>query len=466
MKKLIDLIISTIEKYRLLDQNDKVLIALSGGPDSVALFHLLGLLAAKYNLSLAAAHVNHFLRKDAGKDQEFCRRLCQAHGYSFHSKKFDIRANARKYKIGLEEAGRQVRYGFFEDLCKNYGYTKIATGHTADDSAETFLLNLIRGADLGGLGGIPPKRDNITRPLIEISKAEVLIFLNDNRLSYRVDKSNLSEKYKRNLVRKKVMPVFNDINASALKHILQACRNIRTGYEFLETETEKLYDKCRIKESNTQIILDLGKLPPYYESLKSWILLRAYARLTGESRRPNSEKIDRAVNLLRSGSITFLDSSVVVSNHAGKLILCRPPRPIKRIRLKNDYGNEINGSDLILQTETLEDFSLEKLLKNNDESVAYLDFERVSDLSVRSFEDGDRFRPLGMKGSKKLVDYFNDKGVPLVYKKSIPVVISGEEIAWIAGYGISENFKVTDNTRKVLKLSFINNERTDEDINF
>jgi len=459
MKRLTDRITSSIDKYSLLGFNDRVLIALSGGPDSVALFHLLGLLADKYNISLAAAHVNHCLREDADQDQKFCRQLCRAYGYKFHSRKANIKAYAKKHKMGLEEAGRLIRYDFFQSLSEKHGYLKIATGHTADDSAETFLLNLVRGADLGGLGGIPSKRDNIIRPLIEISKADILAFLKENRLTFMVDKSNLSDIYKRNLIRNKVVPALKRINAGALDHISRAGQNLRTSYEYLEAETGKLYDECLVKESNTQIILDLGKLPAYHKSLKSWILLRAYFRLTGDLRRPGSDKIEQAINLLRSGSQISLDSSIIVSNHAGKLILCRPLRPIKRIRLKNKGKIEINGSCLKLQIETLGDFDLEMILSNDDENTAYLDKGKTGELSVRGFKDGDRFRPLGMKGLKKLSDYLNDKGVPLILKKSIPIVISGKEIAWIAGYGISEIFKVTDKTKRVLKLQLINSER-------
>jgi len=460
MKRLTDRVVSTIDKHNLLDFNDKVLIALSGGPDSIALFHLLGLLADKYKLTLAAAHVNHCLRKDADKDLEFCRQLCRAYGYKFYSRKVDIKNYAGKHKMGLEQAGRRIRYDFFRTLSEKFNYTKIATGHTADDSAETFMLNLVRGADLGGMGGIPPMRDNIVRPLIEIKKTDILAFLKENRLTYRVDKSNLSDKYKRNIIRNKVIPALKRINAGALDHISRASQNIRASFGFLEAETEKLYGKCLVKESNTQIILDLGKLPAYYESLKSWILLRAYFRLTGDLRRPDSDIIEQAINLRRSGSITFLDSSIVVSNHAGKLILCRPPRPIKRIRLKNNGKNEISGSDLILQMETLEDFSSEMIFSNDDENIAYLDSGKISELSVRSFKEGDKFQPLGMKGSKKLSDYLNDKNVPLIFKKSIPIVFSGNEIAWVAGHGISENFKVTDKTRRVLKIQLIIDEKS------
>ncbi|MCP4582670.1 MAG: tRNA lysidine(34) synthetase TilS [candidate division Zixibacteria bacterium] len=443
------------ERFDLFRQGDRVLIALSGGPDSVALLHLLGLLQHQWNLTIAVAHVNHCLREEAAGDQRFCRVLSRANGYKFHSKKVDIPVRAKKLKIGFEQAGREARYGFFQRLCEKFDYTRIATAHTADDSAETFLLNLIRGANFGGLGGIPPKRNNIIRPLIESPKAEILEFLKLNGLSYRIDESNRDNTQSRNLIRNKIIPVLRNINAKASRHIARAGRDISIGYGFLEDEVEKLYQKCLVNESNTQITLDLEKLPTYYDSLRSWILLRAYFHLTDDNKRPDSTKIERAVNLSRRGAVTLLGSGIIVSNHAGKLILCRPLEQVKRIRLRRNSKTKLTDSGLAIQVEIIDGFSVKDIEKGNDESIAFLDNDKVSKLTVRGFIEGDKFQPLGMRGTKKVADYLNDKGVPLVFKKSIPIVLSNDDIIWIAGYGIAEKFKVTVKTSKVLKIQML-----------
>ena len=452
MYKLLGKIESTDRRYKLFSRNDRILIALSGGPDSVALFHLLYHLAPKYNLSLAAAHVNHCLRRESDDEHKFCQTLCRVHGVKFHSKKYDISALAKRHKVGLEQAGRRSRYAFFQTLCNKFSYTKIATGHTADDSAETLLLNLIRGSHLGGLSGIPPQRQNIIRPLIEITKSDIIKFIRDNRLSYRLDLSNLSDDYNRNIIRNKVFPILQKINSRALRNISKASLNIRQSAEFIEYEVEEIYNKCLIDESNTQIILDLRKLPSYYKSLESWVLLKAYFRLTGEFKSPGSNRIMQTLALDRTGAAAFLDAGVVVFYHSGRLILCRPPVRIRRISLVRGETVRLGKSDLTISAEIVGYVNWSQIKTNDDESVAYLDNDKPGSLIVRGLKQGDKFSPLGMKGTKKVVDYLNEKGVSRINKSSIPIVTSGPDIVWIAGYGIADKFKVTQKTEQVLKL--------------
>jgi len=455
MQKLIARIKSADRRYRLFKQNDRILIALSGGPDSVALFHLLNLLAPLYNLSLAVAHVDHGLRQESADDRKFCRALCRAHGLKFHSRRFNIKAIARQKKIGVEQAGRQCRYDYFQALSEKFGYTKIATGHTADDSAETFLLHLVRGAHLGGLSGIPPRRDNIIRPLIEINKNDLLEFLNNYGLSYRLDRTNLGDDYNRNIIRNKVVPYLQRINNQALRNISRACQNFSTSLAIIEDKVEDLYKRCLIDESNNQITLDLRRIPEYYKSLESWILLRAYFRLTGESRRPDSNKIIQAVNLKRRGSVALLDAGIIACNHSGRLILCRPQTRIKRIKLMKGETVRLGNTNLMIKTELVKKVNMDVITSNDNESIAYLDDASLDNLAVRSIKEGDRFRPLGLKGTKKVADYLNEKGAPRILKPSIPVVTSGNDIVWLAGYGIDDRYKVTEKTKRVLKFKLL-----------
>lgn len=452
MQKLLNRVESANRRYGLFTRNDKILVALSGGPDSVALFHLLCLLAPEYNLTLAAAHVDHKLRRFSDEDRKFCRMLCCVHGVKFHSKRVDIAALSRRMGVGIEQTGRQVRYSYFDSLSDKYGYTRIATGHTADDTVETFLLNLARGADIGGLRGIPPKRGKVIRPLIEICKADILDFLKEFGLSYRVDESNLEDTYNRNIIRNKLIPGLQKINLGALRHISKASEKIRESFDIVDDMVEKLYRRCLVNESNTQITLDLKKLKSYSISLKNWILLRAYFRLTGNYSRPDSEKIERAVNLKRRGSFIQLDDGVLVSNHAGKLILGKPQGRIGRITVRVGEIVKLGRTGLKIKAEKSDEVNLAEVKNNTDECRAYLDFDRIGKLTARGLKEGDRFKPLGMKGSKKVVDYLNDRGLPRIFKSSIPIVTSDGEIVWLAGFGIADGYKVTGCTKRVLKL--------------
>ncbi|OQX90636.1 MAG: tRNA lysidine(34) synthetase TilS [candidate division Zixibacteria bacterium 4484_95] len=356
---------------------------------------------------------------------------------------------------GIEQAGRQARYNYFSKLSDKYGYTKIATGHTTDDAVETFLLNLARGADMGGLGGIHHKRENVIRPILGISKTEILNFLKEFGISYMVDESNIEDTYNRNIIRNKLIPVLKKINPGALKNISKASEKIREGFDIIDDIVDKLYQRYVLEESNTKIVLDLRKIKKYNEGLINWIFLRAYSRLTGDYSRPESEKIERAVNLKRRGSFIQFKGEILVSNHAGKLILGRPHGRFRRINIIIGETIRLGKTGLMIKAEKSNEVNLLEIKNNKDESRAYFDFDKVGGLAVRCLKKGDRFRPLGMKGSKKVVDYLNEKGLPRIFKSSIPIVISDGEIVWIAGFGIADTYKVTGQTRNVLKLELL-----------
>ena len=197
METLIDRVIKTIEEYGLLKRGDSVLVALSGGPDSVALLHILQYLRGKYRVMLTAAHLDHAIRSESSADREFCRRLCRRLEIKLHSRRFDIIARAKDDKLSVEEAGREARYKYFHSLCEKYSYDKIATGHTADDNAETVIFNITRGSGLRGIAGIPAKRGKIIRPLLEIEKRELHEYLKDKKIRYLSDLSTRSLDFSR-----------------------------------------------------------------------------------------------------------------------------------------------------------------------------------------------------------------------------------------------------------------------------
>jgi tRNA(Ile)-lysidine synthase len=455
MLKLIAGVEATNRRHKLFASGEKILVALSGGPDSVALFHLLNFLKPKYNLALAAAHVNHGLRREAREDQKFCRLLCRIHGIDFHAKKSNIKDLAGRKKISIEQAGRDARYGYFLSLCSEFGYTRIATGHNADDNAETVLLNLIRGADLGGVSGIPPKRANIIRPLIEISREEILEFLHEHKLSYRQDLTNLDSIQSRNIIRNQIIPSMMRINKKASRNISRAGEGFRKYFDLIQDQAAKMYKRCIIDESNTQIVLDLRKLPVYYKSLGSWVLLEAYFSLSGKFNRPGSDQVTQSLSLERSGSIAFLDPEIAVTRRAGRLILNRIAAKFGRVKLKIGGNTKIGNTGLFIRSELIEKFSLNDIKNNPDESTAFLDKDKLGEMFIRNLKPGDKFKPLGMKGTKKIFDYLNERGVPGSGKSMIPLVTSGKNIAWIAGYGIADDFKVAETTGQVLKLQLI-----------
>lgn len=445
-------------QHDLIKPGDRVLVALSGGPDSVALFHALNYLAPQLGITIAAAHVDHKLRKTSAKDSRFCAELCRFYAVRFHSKKVDIKVIAKKNNIGVEECGRKVRYDYFEALCGRHGYNKIATGHTSDDLAETFLMNLIRGANLGGLSGIIIKRANIIRPLLECSKSEILSFLKQNGLSFRVDESNINLDYRRNLIRHKIIPQMARINPSALGHIASAAEVIGQNYLFIQRVTDEAFKQCVIEKKATEIILDLERLSGYYKNLGSWVLVKAYLILSGEHYRPGSESINRALNLNRNGALVQLSHEIFAARHADRLVLYRASRKFTLQILKIGNLTILGKSGAAIVSETTGKVNYSEIINNRDESQAFLDYDKVGKLEIRNLKAGDKFKPLGMFGTKKLVDFLNDKKVPRQAKAAVPIVVSGNKVVWVAGYGIADDVKVTEKTRRILKLRLLKNE--------
>jgi tRNA(Ile)-lysidine synthase len=449
----------TIRKYDLINPGDKILVALSGGPDSVLLFHALNFLAPKLGVSVSAAHIDHGLRKSAAGDRRFCIELCKLYGVKLHSKIIDITAMAKKRRMGVEECGRSVRYEYFEQLCLKHGYNKTATGHTSDDCAETFLMNLVRGANLGGLSGILIKRANIIRPLLECSKSELLAFLKQNGLSYRIDESNLGLKYRRNLIRHKIIPQLARINPAASGHIAAAAEAIGQNYLFTQQIIDEVFKQCTVEQGSNQIILDLTRLSGYYKSLGSWVFLKAYSLLSGEHYRPDAEIIARILRLNRNGSLIPLGPEIAVIYHDNKLFLIRTMKKFARCSLKLGALTILGHSGMAIVSETTGNQNYSEIINNRDENQAFVDYAKVSKPEVRNLKAGDKFKPLGMIGTKKLVDFLNEKGVPRQAKAVVPIVVSGNKIVWVAGFGIADDVKVTKDTRKILKLRLLKNEQ-------
>ena len=207
MKKIDEKIIRFIEEQELIELGDKILVALSGGPDSVFLLHFLLKYRKKYGIEIGAMHVNHMIRgEEANKDEKFCRKLCLKLGVDYHTVKRNVPSFAKTNKISIEEAAREIRYKELTKIQKNFFYDKIATAHNCSDNAETVFLNLIKGTGLKGLSGIPIRRENIIRPILSISKDEILEYLKKNKVEYLIDKTNLSNIYERNFVRNEIFP--------------------------------------------------------------------------------------------------------------------------------------------------------------------------------------------------------------------------------------------------------------------
>ena len=427
-----------IENHNLLLLNDTVIVGLSGGADSVALLHIL----AQLNYSCIAAHCNFHLRGDESyQDEIFAQQIATSLQIPFYKKDFDTIDYAGRKHISVEMAARELRYEWFEELRITYNAQAIAVAHHQDDSVETVLLNLIRGTGIRGLTGIRPKRDSLIRPLLEITRQEILDWLHQQNIPYRTDSSNLSDEYTRNFIRLHILPMLETLNPSAGKAIARTASHlseVEAIYtDFIEKERKRLIDE-RQRINIAGLMQSVAPQTVLYELLKPFGFTRlvsesVYNSLTGES-----------------GKVFYAPASdyQLVKDRDFLLLTSR--------LTKADTVYTIQADDIIetpirIKTQKVEktpDFQIDK-----SNSVASFDFDKLTfPLTLRIWRKGDWFVPFGMKGRKKLSDYFNDHKFDRNRKDRTWLLCSGSDIIWIVGERPDDRYRIDKSTKTVLTV--------------
>lgn len=444
----------------MFSPGDSVLIGISGGADSTALLHLLHALKAELGLSeLYAAHLNHLLRKeDAELDQKFVENQAKNLGILCLSESQDVAAYATKNKLSLEDAGRRLRYEFYYHTAQKIGARKIALGHTADDSVETFLMRLLRGAGIKGLTGIPPVRGLIVRPLIKTWRREIDQYIASLKLVPRIDHTNYESKYLRNRVRLKLIPQLKVYNLNIKEILLQTVLLLTEDYIYLEAKTREALSDLTLKEKEDSIELDAQKLRELEPPIEGHLIRTAIEKVKGnlaELAFSHVHNIAKNLDQSERWELHLPDHIYAVGNR--NILTITKEKPVELERVSFYYSLSVPGEVYIAEAQTrLKAEILEAVPGNLKEStqVAYLDFEEIDrKLTVRSRKDGDRFYPLGLKGAKKLQDFFVDQKVPAEERDLIPIVESAGNIVWLVGHRIDERVKVSPKTQKIVKLT-------------
>lgn len=292
-------ILKVIQKYSLIENGDKLVIAVSGGPDSICLLHILNKLkTSKISFEIVVAHVNHNLRKEALEDEQFVKSYCEKNGIEFYAKSIDVQKMANTNKIGTEEAGRIARYQFFNEISEKIGATKIAVAHNKNDKVETILMHTLRGSGMEGLRGIEPKRGNIIRPLIECERTEIEKYCEKNQLNPRIDKTNFENIYHRNKIRNVVIPyIQREFNPNIIKTIDRLSEIMTLEDKYMEKQTSKAYQEIVLEEKQKEIIIDLKKFNSQETVIKSRIIRYIIKRLFGTTASIEKIHIDDLIKL-------------------------------------------------------------------------------------------------------------------------------------------------------------------------
>jgi tRNA(Ile)-lysidine synthase len=470
----------TIARYDLLRKGDKVLVAVSGGPDSVALLYALLEIKDEFDLDICVAHLNHKLRgKESDEDQKFVKNLARKLNLKFFSKSIDVKKEAKnrfgythhKRKLSLEEGARLVRYRYLENLADKIKTNKIAVGHQADDQAETFLMRLLRGAGGTGLSGIPPKRGKIIRPLLETGREEIEKFLKEKGRSYRIDSSNLLPNYFRNKIRLSLLPLIkNKFNPKIVDVLNRASNIISFQQQYIEKKCEEiLSDICKIRK-NDKIILDLKRFINYDISLKREMIRLCvkelngdrFASLTTSFTDLSFESTERILNLVqrkKSGRKVKLTGNTWAEVFGENLAIYQEKKRLYNYPITLPGKKNLRSLGIKIRSVIASRSSLPEKIKPKGETVAFLDWKKLKQpFYLRSRRPKDKFKPLGMEGTKTIADFLMDTKVPRYERDEVMLLTTQGKIAWVVGHRISEEFKVTDKTKKVLKMEVTLNE--------
>ena len=275
-------VLETIQKYNLIEAENKVILGVSGGPDSLFMLDILNKLKSKLNFEIVVAHVNHMIREEANSEEEFVKEFCKKINVKFYSKRIDVINYANNNKIGTEEAGRKVRYDFFNEVLKLEKANKIAIAHNKNDKVETIIMHLLRGCGVSGLQGINPKNNNVIRPIIEIERTQIEEYCERNKLDPRIDKSNFENVYTRNKIRNIVLPyIKSEFNPNIIDTVTRLSEVITEENLFLEKLTIQNYNDILVNTTADEIQLDLKKFNNLETVLKNRIILYAISKLRG-----------------------------------------------------------------------------------------------------------------------------------------------------------------------------------------
>ena len=421
-------------------KDKKLLVATSGGMDSMALVHLF----QKLKLNFAIAHCNFQLREsESDGDENFVKEYAKSNNINCFITKFDTKNYSKAHKLSTQVAARNLRYNWFNEILEQEKFDYIVTAHHADDVAETFLINLSRGTGLDGLTGIPSQNGNIIRPLLTFSRTDIGNYVSENNLQWREDSSNASDKYLRNKIRHHIVPVFKEINDSFLQSFQNTLEHLNQEQSLVNDAVQMVYEKV-VSEENEQLKIDISTLLRYknYKAyLYQWLYKYGFSAW------------DDVYNLVDSqtGKQIFSKNFILLKNR-GFLVLSKIHN-IENQEFIISSISEIPKFPLKLNLCNLSNIS------NQSKCVIFVDENKIQfPLTIRKWKEGDYFYPSGMQGKKKVSKYFKDEKFTLFQKQDTWILESNKQIVWIIGHRADERFKVENTTQTTIKIAFNNEE--------
>jgi tRNA(Ile)-lysidine synthase len=432
-----------INEGNLFKPKDKLLLAVSGGVDSVVLCKLCKMAGFDFGI----AHCNFQLRgTDSERDEKFVKELAEKNKVCFYTVRFDTKKVSKEKKISTQEAARELRYEWFEEVRKSKGYQFILTAHHADDNVETILMNFFRGSGIKGLRGMEPRRDHIVRPLLFAKRKELEEFLEANKLEYVADYTNLREDYSRNYFRINVIPSIEKIYPGAIDTIygnIPRFRDIEKLYQQAIAQHKKKLLEVHGNEAHISV-LKLKKSDPLQTIV--YEIIRDFGF--------TSRQVPEVLDLLDSESGKYIQSAShrIIKNRNWLIIALKDPRVSQSILIEEAQQN-LDFAKGNLQLELIQNSLLPPVGQKNNQCVILDAKEITFPLLLRPWRQGDYFYPLGMKKKKKLARFFIDQKLSKTEKEQTWVLEMNKKIIWVIGMRIDDRFKITEKTKSVLRIS-------------
>lgn len=453
-------VLGTINKYNLIEDGDKIVLGLSGGPDSVCLLHILYRLKEKMNIEVYAAHLNHQIRGlEAQKDALYISQICEDLGITSFVKAINVPEYCKEQGVSLEEGARTLRYEMFDEIKQKTKSNKIAIGHNRNDQAETVLMRIMRGTGLQGLRGIEYIRDNkIIRPILDIERSEIEAYCEKYELNPRIDKTNLESIYTRNKIRLELIPYMKDnFNPNVIESIVRMTNSLKSDSDYIDLEAERSFKAVStLKEDSVEI--SLPKYSNLHNAIKVRILRSAIKHIIGDTNFVDQKHIEDIIELECESKLNkMLNLPRGIFAYRRKNIIILTTKEIVSEEIDFCYNIPSNGFikikelNLVLETQKMS-IDRYKSIKLDKTSKGF-DLDKIKGgIVVRSRKQGDKIKLAG--GSKKVKDLFIDLKIPREDRCKVPVITDDEGILCVGDYKTSENYKIDSETKEVLKISF------------
>jgi len=452
---LVNKVKKIIEKEKLIEAGDNILVGVSGGIDSTALVHVLSEISKKIDFKIGLAHLNHQLRgEESVRDEKFTEDLAGKLSLPIFIKKADVKGYAKSRGISLQHAGRDLRYAFFEEVLETHGFNKIAVAHNLDDQAETFLMRMLKGTGIRGLSSIPVKRDRIIRPFLGVYRFEIEQYVGEHSIVYVKDSSNDKIVYERNYIRRQVIPLMEVRNPLFKEKIIMLLQDITAINNLYGSKTLEFLEKEQ-KIENEDISFEIDALKDIDEETRFRVMVSVFARIEPDfiPLREHARLINNVISSEKPNLMLAMPHGIRIKKVYNRLIFTKKPIPPKITDAFpiNNGENRLDLFGLMLNVSLiLQDINSPRL---SHRYIAHFDGDKIGDLSVRTFLNGDRFVPLGMKNPVKLKDFFISQKIPKEERGNVLLLVSGHDIIWVVGYRIDERYKITEDTKKVLEIS-------------